>query len=133
MITLNQVYDYIESAVNTVERPVFCSSVLEPIPDTFPACQILSLNHLDYQRTLPLSFAGHESVSRRMDFEAHVFSNKKNLALSEAREIMDDVEIAFRQLWFVETSCMQSDNVDPSIIHMVARFTRNVGDGDELT
>lgn len=133
MITLNQIYDYVESAVNTEQRPVFCSSDLEPISDTFPACQIVSLNHTDIQNALPLSFADHETVSKRVEFEAHVFSNKQNRALTEAREIMDDVEIAFRQLWFIETACMQSDNVDPSIIHLVARFTRNICDGDEFT
>jgi hypothetical protein len=82
---------------------------------------------------LPLTFGQHETVSLRRDFEAHVFSNLKNGALSEARDIMSDVETAFREMYFVETYCGQTTNADPQVIHLVARFTRNIGDGDALT
>lgn len=132
MITTNQIYSYIESQVNTAGRPVYCSSVSEPVTATFPACQITEIQHYYYRNALPLSFSKNETVSLQRDFEVHVYSNLKNKALSEARSIMDDVEIAFRQLSFIEIMCMQADNADQSIVHLVARFTRNIGDGDVI-
>ena len=132
MLSANQIYNYIENAVNTQERPVYCSSVNEPIGSVFPACQISELTHVFDQRSLPLSFAKHETTTLRREYEVHVFSNLKNQGLSEARSIMDDVEIAFKQLSFIETACTQTDNADPNVIHLVARFTRTIGDGDEI-
>lgn len=132
MIRVNQIYDYVESQINLPDRRVYCSSVDEPIPASFPACQIFELSHAQYQNATPLAFASKEHVSVRRNFEVHVFSNLKNKALSEARSIMDDVEIAFRQLSFIETTCMQTDNADPNVVNLVARFTRNIGDGDEI-
>lgn len=132
MITVNQIYNYVEGQINLPNRPVYCASVDEPIPASFPACQIFELNHPQYVNATPLSFATKDSVSVRRDFEVHVFSNLKNKALSEARSIMNDVEVAFRQLSFIETACLQTDNADPNVINLVARFTRNICDGDEF-
>lgn len=132
MITVNQIYTAVEAEVNTTERPVYCASRLEPVPPQFPSVQIVEMNHYPIRNALPLNFGEHEDVSLRRDFEAHVFSNLKNNALSEARAIMEDVEVAFRKMYFVETYCGQANNADPAVIHMVARFTRNIGDADPL-
>lgn len=132
MIGINQIYSYIEEKVNLPGRGVYCSSIDEPVPSQFPACQIFELSHSQYRRATPLSFADKDSVSVRRDFEVHVFSNKKNRAVSEARIIMDDVENAFRQLSFIETTCLKASHSEPGVIKLVARFTRNIGDGDEM-
>lgn len=132
MITPNQIYTYIEERVNTQTRPVYCSSIKEPIPEQLPSCQIGEIGRADLQTALPLSFATKPNVSQRLTYEVHVYSNKKNRALSEAREIMDDAELAFRQLHFVKTSREPIQGANTSIVHIVARFTRNVGDGDEI-
>ena len=134
MVTINQIYDTIVNQI-TQDRQLYCSSTLEPVSaaDHFPACQIVEMNHPIVQTALPLNFQTKSEVTLRRDFEAHVFSNLKNGALSQAREIMSDVEIAFLQIGFIETACTQSDNADPSVIHLVARFTRNICDGDSLT
>ena len=131
MITENQIYTYVEEVVNTASRPVYCSSIKEPIPEELPSCMIGEIGRADLQNALPLSFARKETVSKRITFEVHVFSNKKNIALSEAREIMDDAELAFRQLHFVETMREPLSGNNTTLVHLVARFTRNIGDGDE--
>lgn len=131
MITANEIYTYIEGVVNTTTRPVYCSSIKEPIPEQLPSCMIGEIGRADLQNALPLSFAKKETVSKRLTYEVHVFSNKKNTALSEAREIMDDAELAFRQLHFVETMREPIGGDNTTLVHLVARFTRNVGDGDE--
>lgn len=133
MISVNQIYSYVEAELTALRPGLYCASRLEPVPPNFPSVEIVEINHQPIQRTLPLTFGQHETVSLRRDFEAHVFSNLKNGALSEARDIMSDVETAFREMYFVETYCGQTTNADPQVIHLVARFTRNIGDGDALT
>lgn len=130
MITVNQIYNYIVDAITEERSDLYCASRLEPIPERFPSVQIVELNHIPIQNRISLDF---KDMPMRRDFEVHVFSNLKNGALSEARSIMTDVEEAFRSAFFVETYCGQANNADVSVIHMVARFTRNIGDGDSLT
>lgn len=131
-VTINQIYDYVEQNVNRMYRPVRCSSVIEPVRSEFPACEIVEINHYQAPNVMPLDFGEHGTTSLRVDFEVHVFSNHGNTALTEARSIMDDVEYAFRQLYFTETSCLRSDNADATVVHLVARFTRLICDGDVL-
>ena len=133
MISVNRIYAYVEAEVNTVERPVYVASRLEPLPPQFPSVQIVEINHRELRNALPLNFGAHDELSVTRDFEAHVFSNLKNGALTEARSIMTDVEVAFRKMYFIETYCGQANNDDPSVVHIVARFTRNFGDNDPLT
>lgn len=133
MITINQIYDYVESAVNTPDRPVYCASIDEPVPPMYPACQIGEIDHSQIRAATTIRFYAADSVSVRRDFEAHVYSNKKNGALTEARDIMTDVEDAFRSIGFIETFCGQAGTNDPAVVQIVARFTRNIADGDTLT
>lgn len=133
MISVNQIYSYVVAELTASRPDLYCASRLEPVPPNFPSVEIVEMGHQNINRVLPLNFGEHETTSLRRDFEVHVFSNLKNGALSEARDIMDDVETAFREMYFVETYCGQTNNADPQVIHMVARFTRNICDGDTLT
>ena len=133
MVSVNQIYSYVEAALTASHPGLYCASRLEPVPPNFPSVEIVEINHAEITRTLPLNFGSHDTVSLRRDFEAHVFSNLKNGALTQARDIMEDVETAFREMYFVETYCGQTNNADQQVIHLVARFTRNIGDGDALT
>ena len=133
MVSVNQIYTFIETELTRDRPDLYCASRLEPLPPQFPSVEIVEMNHLPVNRALPLNFGTHGPVSVRRDFEVHVFSNLKNGALTEARSIMTDVETAFQEIYFVETYCGQSSNADPQVIHLVARFTRNFGDADPLT
>ena len=130
MITVNQIYSYIEAAVNTTARPVYCAAVRVNAPNSFPACYIIEDSHSFVRQNVTINF-NDTPLSR--NFTVEVYSNKRVNALSEAREIMDDVEIAMKQLGFIETFCGQVDNADPSIIRIVGRFTRVIGDSDTIT
>lgn len=132
MITVNQIYTYVKNRI-TAGRSLYVSSTPEPLPPQFPSVEIVEMNHYPLERALPINFGEHDTVSLRRDFEVHVYSNLKNGALTQARDIMTDVETAFREAYFVETYCSQARNADPTVVHMVARFTRNIGDGDALT
>lgn len=129
MVTRNQIYDYIEGEVNTASRPVYCASILEPVPQSFPACFITEINHYPSRGNIELSFEDEQLVR---DFEVHTFSNLQNEALIEAQAVMSDVEVAMRSIGFIETYCGQANNIDPTVVHVVARFTRVFGGEDTI-
>ena len=129
MITRDEIYNYVESQVNISGRPVYCASRLEPVPEFFPACFITENDHFPRRDAIALDFSD-EQVERH--FEVHVHSNLVNGALSEAHDIMSDVEAAFREMYFIETYCGQTNNLDPTVVHLVARFTRLIGGADTL-
>lgn len=129
MIKINQIYSYVESAINTEYRPVFCSAVRVDAPASFPACYIVEDNHSFIQRNTTINLT---DTPLTRNFTVEVFSNKRVKALTEAREIMDDVEIAMKQLGFIETFCGQVDNIDPTIVRIVGRFNRVCGDNDTI-
>lgn len=129
MITRNQIYTYVETQVNLPERPVYCASTYEPIPEEFPACYIEELSHYPSRNNVDLQ---HEDVQLVRDFEVHTFSNLVNGALTEAMTIMEDAESAMKELGFIETYCGQVNNLDVTVVHVVARFTRVFGDADTI-
>lgn len=124
-----EIYTYVEAAVNTVERPVYCGSQYEPIPEEFPACYITEAEHRKSRMYVTLA---HDDGHFIRNWEVQVFSNKTNGGLMECHAIMDDVERAFQELAFIETYCGQQQNADPTITRLVARFTGTVGSADEL-
>lgn len=129
MVTRNQIYDYVESNVNTAARSVYCASVLEPIPKFFPACYITEISHYPSRTNIELD---HDDEQLIRDFEVHSFSALQNNALIEAMDIMEDVETAMREIGFIETYCGQANNADPTVVHVVARFTRVFGGSDTI-
>ena len=129
MITANEIFNHIESEVNLESRPVYCASRLEPVPEEFPACYIVENDHYPRRESITLAF-GDEQVERH--FEVHVHSNLINGALAQAYDIMGDVETAFRELYFIETYCGQTNNLDPTVVHLVARFSRIIGGADSI-
>jgi len=129
MITVNQIYTYIEGAVNTEQRPVYCASQNEPKPSEFPACYITEAQHRKDRRYVTLAFDDTHYIR---DFQVQVFSNKQSGALLECHSIMKDAETAFHSIGFIETYCGEQRNIDPSVTRLVARFTRTIGGADTL-
>lgn len=129
MITRIDVYNYIASAVNTTERPVYCNARLDVVPEHFPACYIDEIGSASQAQDYTLDFLDEQV---RRDFEVHVFSNLENGALVEADSIMDDVRAAFRRIYFIENTVGKTDNIDPTVIHLVGRFHRVIGGGESL-
>ena len=127
--TFNAIYSYVESAVNTDSRPVYCNSVYEPVPSSFPACYITEAQHRKDRQFVTLA---HDDGHLVKNWEVQVYSNKESGALAECHELMEDVEKAFAELLFIETYCGQQANADPSVKRLVARFTATIGDDDDM-
>ena len=129
MISRIDIYNYIESKVNIVNRPVYCSARLENVPVEMPACYIVQIGEASIENAYTFDYTDSQ-VER--DFEVHVYSNLTNGALYQAETIMADVRQAMRELYFMESFVGRSDDVDPSIIHLVGRFHRVIGGSDTM-
>lgn len=129
MISRIDIYDYVATAIDTVERPVYCNARLEVAPESFPACYIVETGSAAQQRNYTLGFTDEQV---RRDFEVQVFSNLENGALEQAESIMDDVRAAFRRLYFIENFVGRIDNIDPTVVRMVGRFHRVIGGNDQM-
>ena len=129
MISRIDIYDYVASAVNTVERPVYTNARLEVTPESFPACYIVETDSSAQQQNYTLDFTDEQV---RKDFEVQVFSNLENGGLVEAESIMDDVRAAFRELYFIENFVGKIDNIDPALVRLVGRFHRVIGGADQM-
>ena len=129
MISRIDIYDYVESAVNTVSRPVYCEARLEVAPESFPACYIVETSSYAQEWDYTLDFKDEQV---RRDFEVQVYSNLVDGALAEAESIMDDVRAAFRRLYFIENFVGRIDNIDPTVIRLVGRFHRVIGAADKM-
>ena len=127
--TRNAIYSYIEGKVNTISRPVYCTSLYEPVMPIFPACYIIETDHHRVRQNVDLN---NTVDSMELNWEVQVFVNSENGALSDCYGIMEDAEIAFEELGFIESYCEQVSNIDTSIYRVVARFSRIVGDEDEM-
>lgn len=127
--THDAIYNYIADAIDTDSRHIYCVGVYEPTPSEFPCAYIHETDHRPAQNAVTLGFTDDQAIK---SWEVQVFSNLTDGALTEAYDIMDDVEIAFKQLYFIETYCSQVQNIDPSVVRVVARFTRVVGDNDPM-
>ena len=127
--THDGIYTYIEGQLNTESRPVYCTGDYEPTPSEFPCAYIHEVDHRPMRNAIQLDFGDRQRIE---SWEVQVFSNLTDGALEEAREIMTDAELAFRQLYFIETQCAERPNIDPSIKRVIATFTRVIGDGDQM-
>jgi hypothetical protein len=129
MINYIDIYDYVERKVNTEDRPVYCASRLEPVPKSFPACYITAMDTHAQSQHYTLAY---DDEQEHFDMVVHVFTNEENGALYAANLIMDDVRAAFRKLYFKESFVGETANIDPTIVHLVGRFSRNIGGADQM-
>ena len=115
--------------MNIVSRPVYMTSRFEPIWEQFPAVYATEISHNDIKRYVNLNYT---DIVKNVGWEVQVFSNKVTGAIDEAHEIMQDIEISFREMKFIETYCAETPYNEPNIYRIVARFERVIADADTL-
>ena len=128
-ITRNEIYTYVVEAVDTTARPVYCSTRLEPVTETFPALYLAETGRRDIRQYTTLAF---DDNVQEVTWEAQVFSNDTSDGVEETHNIMQDVRDAFRDLKFMMTFCSEIPNNDPSVYRMVARFSRVIGGANKI-
>lgn len=127
--TRESVYTYLRNALVDAHEGIYVTSRREPVTSSFPAIRVAETSR---SRTQQYATLANDDDQYMSVFEAEIFSNKRNGALSEAYGILDTVESAFKRLGYFETFCEPIDNIDPSIFRLLARFTKQIGLGDEL-
>ena len=128
-MTRNEIYTYVADAVNTAARPVYCSTRLEPVNETFPALYLAETSKREIRQYTTLAF---DDNVYEVTWEAQVFSNDSSDGVEETHNIMQDVCSAFRDLKFILTFCSEIPNNDPSVYRMVARFSRVIGGANKI-
>lgn len=129
MITNNQIFDFVESRTNTSDRPVYCASRYELVPDSFPCAYISEVSRVRNIRNVTFDFNDEQY---RVIWEVQVFSDKTNGGLAECYSIIEDVERAFNEMYFRQTMRNQVTSADPKVTRVVARFERIICAVDEM-
>lgn len=129
MITRNQVFDRVATALEDEFDGIFVTSKREPVPPQFPCVWCLEVASVPERQ---YEYIDLSSEHRRSTFEVQTFSNLEAGADSQARNIMEMCINLFRGMGYRCTYNQQMDNVDSSISRQVARFTRLIGGSDEL-
>lgn len=127
--SVNGIYDYICKSVHAYNSDAYVTSRREPVPKAMPCVQIQQLNKMRPTNAMTLDLNDRQYLST---FEAQIYSNSKDSALSEAYGLEEVVESAFNELGYRVTFCQPIDNYDPAIYRLVARYERVIGVGDML-
>ena len=123
------VFTYVANALNAVYSGLRIVSRREPISKTFPVVYLHEFNRIRPQQYATLA---NDDEQWESTFEAEVFVDEANGALSKAYEITEEIEGAMKRLGYIETFCQPLDNADPIVVRIVSRFTRQIGSGDIL-
>lgn len=117
MITVNQLYD---ALINKLDG-IYVTKYYERITEALP-CVYIRESHSPLRYATNIDFSDKQI---RMYFYVEVYGE-------ETEEIVERVETAMRELFFLEELSEMIPNYDPSIERVSMRFSRVICDGDTL-
>lgn len=129
MITFNQIYTRVRTAVLAVASTAFITSTYTPTPSKFPAVFVREVGK--FTPTKCISLGNTEDV-KEVTIEVQIYSNKTSGAKTEADGILSAIETALKTAYFYEISAAPIDNADSSLYRLVARFRRIVGGAETI-
>ena len=129
MITFNELYTKIRSAVLTAEPTAYVTATYVPKPGKFPAVFVREISR--FTPTQYVSFAHTDNV-HESTIEVQIFSNKASGAKTQADNLLGVLEATMRGQYYVMTSAAPVDNIDSSVYRITARFRRIVGGADTI-
>lgn len=127
--TPNTIYTYLMLHIKGACPDVYIAGVDEPVPNQQKAVKIREIGRYRPKGNIDLC---HTDEQYSIAYQAEVYSNLFNGHTDEAYEIMHVVECAFKDLFFIETSCVPVERVDNRVARLSARFERQVCEGDEM-
>lgn len=129
MITFNEVYSKVRTAVLAVSANAFVTSTYTPTPSKFPAVFVREVG-----RFTPIQYISLNNTEnvKELTLEIQVYSNKTSGAKTEADTIMSAAESALKAQYFYEVSASPAENADASVYRTVARFRRIIADADTI-
>lgn len=117
MITVNQLYDAFISKFPDVFVTKYYTRITEALP-----CIYIRESHSPLRYATNIDFSDKQI---RMYFYVEVYGE-------ETEEIVERVETAMRELFFLEELSEMIPNYDPSIERVSMRFSRVICDGDTI-
>lgn len=128
-ITRDAVIDAVYRAVTADTATALVTSQKLRVASLFPAVEIRQIGKTTTRTAIPLDFL---DTPHTLDFEAQVFTDDASGGLTNALRIMEIIENTMFGLYFRETMNNEVENQDPEISRVVARFSRQVCDGDAI-
>ena len=127
--TREAVIDYVANKIHAYNSNIFVTSEKLYKTATFPAVEIRLIDKARPRRNITLAYDDEQNT---LTFTVQVYCDKKSGGLGSALALMGIIETTFNELYFIETTFGEVENEDPSISRVVARFSRQVGNGDDL-
>lgn len=125
-MTRNKIFTYVSGKVTSAFPKAYTTSIYETTPKSFPCVMIRQIGKVRTTKNITLAYDDKQSLNT---FEVQVVSTKKSGAQTEAFNIMETVESAFNDLYFIEDMC-ESLVEETSNYRLVARFHRQFGGGE---
>ena len=130
MITRNQIFTKVKTAILAAYSTAYCTSTRVYAPSRFPCVWIVEIDTYPEKSSMTVNYSDDQ---RRSTFEIQVFSNLSDEAWSQTDGIMGVAVATMKSLGYRCTMNQPVDNgVDSNIKRRVARFTRFIGSGDTL-
>lgn len=127
--TSDGIYTFIRNRILAVYSDMYVTAGEEPIPARGPAVRVREVDRYKPIRNITLM---HDDGQFHAEWEVQVYSNLFNGRTSEAYDIMEVAESAFRELFFIESSCVPVERANNRVTRLVARFERQIGGGDQM-
>ena len=127
--TPNSIYTYVRNRFKEVRPDVYVAGVDEPIPNQQASVKIAETGRYRPKGNVRLS---NDDQQYSVSYDVNVYSNLFNDHTQEAYDIMSVAEQAFRELFFIETSCIPLERTDNRVTRLTARFQRQVCEGDVI-
>lgn len=125
--TRDAIFDYVANKVNAFSADAIVTSKRLRVAPSFPAVELRQVDKSRTRQNITLDFSDKQNV---LMFEAQVFCDDASGGLTQCYAIMEEIESAFNDLYFIESTCGEVENESPEISRVVARFSRQIGDGD---
>lgn len=124
------VFDAIETALETKYGNIFITSEYVHSPERFPAVSLIQEDDAAFLPALDSEGSHHSQVM----FEANVYSNLASGRKSQVKEIMQTIDEKMSKLGFVRLSRqpMTLPNAETSIYRMNARYRTVVDENKRL-
>ena len=117
----NEIYTELYNILTTEYSGIFVTGEYTPVPKKFPCVFIEESDN--YTVSLNGSNKGEESA---VVFEINVFSNLQNGRKSECKKIIKTIDDFMTLRGFIRTMCSPTQNVDPTVYRMTARYEASV-------
>ncbi len=129
MITHNQIYNNVCTKVLAVFPDAYCAGKFEPVPASFPAVFIREIG--SFSNPGNVTFGGSQGV-RTSTFEVQIQSNKTENPMEEANAILDVVNSAMFDMYFVLSATNILEEGENGIYRLQATYRRVIGSSDTI-